>query len=69
MEKTFKKDFLSDQVAIVTGGATGICYGISLSLLKFGCTVVIMSRKEKNITEAVKSLEKESNNSKIFGTT
>lgn len=45
MENTFKEDFLNGKVAIITGGATGICYVIAESYLKFGASVCIMSRK------------------------
>lgn len=60
MDSTFKPNFLSGKIVLITGGATGICYGIALAFLKFGARVCIMSRKLKNIEEAVISLKKES---------
>jgi len=45
MNTTFKEGFLKGKVVLITGGATGICYGIALAFLKFGARVCIMSRK------------------------
>lgn len=45
MDKTFKPDFLKGKTALVTGGATGICYNIAKGFMKYGCSVCIMSRK------------------------
>lgn len=56
-------------MAIVTGGATGICYGISLAYLKFGCKVLITSRKEKVLAESKERLAKESGNNDVEYTT
>jgi peroxisomal 2,4-dienoyl-CoA reductase len=47
MNQTFKPNFLAGKVAIVTGGATGICYGISLAYLTYGSKVLVTSRKEE----------------------
>jgi NADP-dependent 3-hydroxy acid dehydrogenase YdfG len=41
----FRKDLLKDKVAIVSGGATGICLDISRALLENGASVHIISRK------------------------
>lgn len=62
MNQTFKEKFLAGKVAIVTGGATGICYGISLAYLTYGCKVLITSRKEEVLKKSCESLTKESNN-------
>lgn len=69
MDKTFQKDFLKNKVVLITGGATGICYGIALGFLKHGARVCIMSRKLKNIEAAIVSLKKESGSAEIYGTT
>ena len=46
MEKTFQPDFLKGKVAIITGGGTGICYGISEAYLLYGASICITSRKK-----------------------
>lgn len=69
MESTFKPGFLKGKVVLITGGATGICYGIALGFLKFGARVCIMSRKLKNIEKALVSLKEESGSADVFGTT
>ncbi|HEV7920193.1 MAG TPA: SDR family oxidoreductase [Thermoanaerobaculia bacterium] len=47
-EKTFE-----GRVGIVTGGATGIGFGLAKELARLGGTVVICSRKEENLAKAV----------------
>uniref|UniRef100_A0A0G2K6H4 Peroxisomal trans-2-enoyl-CoA reductase n=1 Tax=Rattus norvegicus TaxID=10116 RepID=A0A0G2K6H4_RAT len=47
---------LQNQVAVVTGGATGIGKAISRELLHLGCNVVIASRKLDRLTAAVDEL-------------
>lgn len=47
-EKTFE-----GRVGIVTGGATGIGFGLAKELARLGATVVICSRKEENLGKAV----------------
>lgn len=69
MNSTFKEGFLKGKVVLITGGATGICYGIALAFLKFGARVCIMSRKQKNILEALETLKVESGSSEVYGTT
>ncbi|HLT41624.1 SDR family oxidoreductase [Albibacterium sp.] len=46
-----------DKVAIITGGSSGIGYGIAESLLKEGYNVAITSRSEARALEAVKKLK------------
>ncbi|GIX91842.1 peroxisomal trans-2-enoyl-CoA reductase [Caerostris extrusa] len=53
----FRKDLFNDKVAIVTGGGTGIGKAISIELLYLGCKVVIASRKEENLSQAVKDIK------------
>lgn len=45
----FRSDLLKDEIAIVTGGGTGIGRGIALALAAVGATVVVTSRKEENL--------------------
>lgn len=54
---TFKPNFLKGKIALITGGATGICYEIAHWYLKYGCTVCIMSRKKDVIEKAIVSLK------------
>ncbi len=54
---------LTNKIAIVTGGATGIGRAISLNLASLGATVVInyhsSSQKAENLVEEIKSMGKE----------
>lgn len=47
-EKTFE-----NRVGIITGGATGIGFGIAAELARLGATVYLASRKEENLKSAV----------------
>jgi NAD(P)-dependent dehydrogenase (short-subunit alcohol dehydrogenase family) len=53
-EKTFE-----NRVGIVTGGATGIGFGIARELARLGATVVLASRKEENLKAAVEKIREE----------
>jgi peroxisomal 2,4-dienoyl-CoA reductase len=48
----FRPDFLDGRVALVTGGGTGICRGITEALLRHGCRAVITSRKADVLARA-----------------
>jgi NAD(P)-dependent dehydrogenase (short-subunit alcohol dehydrogenase family) len=50
-EKTF-----DGRVGIITGGATGIGFGIAKELTRLGARVIIASRKEENLKKAVAEL-------------
>jgi len=52
----FRDDLLAGQVAIVTGGATGIGLGISSTLAQLGMHVVMASRKPEHLQRAVESI-------------
>jgi NAD(P)-dependent dehydrogenase (short-subunit alcohol dehydrogenase family) len=54
----FQKELLKDQVAIVTGGGTGIGEVISAELAKHGAHVVITSRDPEHHKEIIKKIEK-----------
>ena len=54
-EQTF-----GQRVGIVTGGATGIGFGMARELVRLGATVVLCSRKEENLGKAVEQLRSES---------
>ena len=44
---------LSDKTAVVTGGATGIGWGIAQALAREGCRVVIAGRREEKLKTSV----------------
>ena len=52
----FKDGLFKDQVAIVTGGGTGIGKAIAYELASLGCTVIISSRKKEVIEGCSKEL-------------
>ena len=47
---------MSGRVAIITGGATGLGYGMSKALVAFGCRVVMMGRREEVLQKAAGEL-------------
>lgn len=53
------KDRLSGKVAVVTASTDGIGYAIARRLAKEGAKIVISSRKEKNVSEALCKLQSE----------
>lgn len=56
MTSVFNPTCLKGKLALISGGATGICYGIAKAYLQHGASVYIISRKIDNINKAVKSL-------------
>lgn len=65
----FKPTVLEGKCAFITGGATGICYGIAQAYLEHGCKVAIASRKTAVITKAVEELKKLTKSEHIYGFT
>jgi NAD(P)-dependent dehydrogenase (short-subunit alcohol dehydrogenase family) len=57
--RLFRDDLLAGQVALVTGGGTGIGAQIARELAHLGATVVIASRKAANVEPAAASLDEE----------
>lgn len=47
----FRPDALAGKVAIVTGGGSGICYGITQQLLLHGCTAAIICGRRENFLQ------------------
>ena len=56
MTHTFDPNLLTDRVALVTGGGTGICRGIALAFARHGCHVAITSRKMEHLEPTVEEL-------------
>lgn len=52
----FSKDLFKDQVALVTGGRSGIGFAIAKQLLQLGAKVMIASRKEAPLAQAAEEL-------------
>ncbi|KAJ8758756.1 hypothetical protein K2173_000477 [Erythroxylum novogranatense] len=55
-ESPFKANILSGKVALLTGGASGIGYEISLQLGKHGASVAVMGRRRHVVDAAASSL-------------
>jgi len=55
----FRSDVLDGRVCVVTGGGSGICFGITLQLLLSGCrAAVTCGRREAFLEKACRVLEK-----------
>lgn len=52
----FGKDLYKDKVAFITGGRSGIGYGIAKMMLQLGAKVMISSRKEELLAKAAEEL-------------
>ncbi|POY71144.1 hypothetical protein BMF94_5901 [Rhodotorula taiwanensis] len=57
-DSVFKNDIFKGKVAFVTGGGSGICYGITKMLGEHGCRTVILGRRKANIEKAAAELTK-----------
>lgn len=55
----FREDLLKDKVVLVTGGGSGICFGIARALGLHGAKVAIMGRREEVLQKACSSLGEE----------
>ena len=62
MNKVFSSSLFAGRVNIVTGGGTGIGFGIAKGLLQSGSHVVIASRSKEKIKNAAKELQQYSEN-------
>ncbi|ORY87495.1 hypothetical protein BCR35DRAFT_289575 [Leucosporidium creatinivorum] len=56
---SFKPDIFAGKVAFVTGGGSGICYGMTQALLAHGANATILGRREANIRDAAAKLTKD----------
>jgi citronellol/citronellal dehydrogenase len=57
--RIFPSDLLAGKVALITGGGTGIGFGIASCLARAGATVAIASRKPENLATAADALRAE----------
>ncbi|EFC47484.1 predicted protein, partial [Naegleria gruberi] len=64
-DEIFKKDLLRGKVIIVTGGGSGICYGITQYLQLYGAHTAIISRTFDKLEKASKEIMKIANNNTI----
>ncbi|CAI0401563.1 unnamed protein product [Linum tenue] len=55
-DSPFRPEILKGKVALLTGGASGIGYGISLELGKHGASIALMGRRKHMVDSAVSSL-------------
>ena len=55
----FRDDVLEGQVALITGGGSGICLEITRKFMAHGCDTVIVSRSQERLDEAAKVLSEE----------
>jgi len=58
-QSPFRPDLLKGKVALITGGGSGICYGIAHHLARHGANVVLMGRREEVLKQAVTTLKQE----------
>ena len=56
----YSSDNLTGQLALITGGSTGIGRAVAVELYKLGCDVVITSRSQKRAEEAAAAIEESS---------
>lgn len=54
----YQEDLFKDQVVLVTGGRSGIGYGIAATFLQLGAKLFICARKEEPLAEAAEKLAK-----------
>jgi peroxisomal 2,4-dienoyl-CoA reductase len=55
----FRSDLFAGKVALVTGGGSGICLGITRALMAHGASAAILGRKAERLIAAAEGLEAE----------
>lgn len=58
VKSVFREDIFEGKVAFVTGGGSGICYGITEALMKHGARAAIAGRKADRLAAAAEALGK-----------
>lgn len=61
----FKPDLFKGKVVLVTGGGSGICYGITETLMKLGAKAAIVGRKADRLREAAAKLSQDTGSEAI----
>ncbi|WFD04591.1 2,4-dienoyl-CoA reductase [(2E)-enoyl-CoA-producing] [Malassezia obtusa] len=61
----FKPDLFKDKVVFVTGGGSGICYGITQTLMRLGAKAAIVGRKADRLRAAAEQLERDTGSKAI----
>ena len=56
MEQVFQKDIIKGKITLITGGATGINFGIAEKLGKHGAKLILMGRRANVLESSVNKL-------------
>ncbi|KAL4402873.1 peroxisomal 2 4-dienoyl-CoA reductase Sps19 [Malassezia pachydermatis] len=57
--EVFKPNLFQGKVILVTGGGSGICYGITEAMMRLGCKAAIVGRKADRLNQAAAQLSKD----------
>lgn len=55
---SFRNDLLSEKVALITGGGSGICFTIAEIFMRHGCRTVIVGRRLERLQKSAETLTK-----------
>lgn len=62
----FRPDLYQGQTVLITGGGTGICFGIAEALAQHGANLMLFGRRAEVLTEAKAKLEKHGGQVGVF---
>lgn len=68
MSALFAPDFLKGEVAVITGGGTGIGFSIAKAFCELGADVVLTSRKMEHLEEAKEKIKNETRRDALIAT-